>query len=229
MLPLHNQSTRLQTTVVGPRTVSFWWKVDSELNFDFLGVAVDDVVRARISGNVDWAQMTVDVPAGVHTVSWTYAKDGSVANGADAGWVDQVMLLAPITQPTLADAVDNAELVWVTTGDSRWTGQTAVTRDLIDAAQSGALVDNQSSRLQTSVVGPRTVSFAWKVASELNFDFLSVAVDDVVRDRISGDVDWQQRTVDVPAGAHVVSWTYAKDRSVSVGGDAGWIDQVTLG
>ena len=49
----------------------------------------------------------------------------------------------------------------------------------MDAAQSGAIGDNQSSSLETTVTGPAMLSFWWKVDSEANFDFLKVTVDGV--------------------------------------------------
>jgi len=222
------QSSRLETAVAGPVTLSFWWKVDSEPNFDFLSVSIDGVVQSRISGPVDWSLSTVAVPAGTHAVTWEYSKDVSVSRGADAGWVDQVTTTAPVTPPSLGDALDNPGLVWNTSGDRGWAAQTAVSHDGVDAAQSGLVTDLQSSRLEATVTGPATVSFWWKVTSETNFDFLTVAVDGIAQASISGPVEWELRTVAVPPGAHVVSWTYAKDRSVSVAPDAAWVDQVSL-
>jgi hypothetical protein len=32
----------------------------------------------------------VDVPEGVHTVTWRYTKDGNTDDGVDAAWVDEV-------------------------------------------------------------------------------------------------------------------------------------------
>jgi hypothetical protein len=89
----HSQSTRLDATVTGPATLKFWWKVDSETNFDFLKVEVDGIEPIpAISGNVDWQQQTIALPAGAHTVRWTYSKDISVSERLDAAWVDQLTL-----------------------------------------------------------------------------------------------------------------------------------------
>ena len=71
--------------------------------------------------------------------------------------------------------------------------------------QTGALGTNQSSWLHTMVVGPGTLSFHWKVSSEVNYDFLEVFLDDVLQSgTISGEVDWQQKTIPIPAGSHIV-------------------------
>lgn len=85
-----NQENWIQTQVTGPGTLTFWWKVDSEKDYDFLRFEFDGVVLERISGATDWAQYSYAVPAGTRTLRWTYAKDETVSEGTDAGWVDQV-------------------------------------------------------------------------------------------------------------------------------------------
>jgi hypothetical protein len=58
------------------------------------------------------------------------------------------------------------------------------------AAQSGAIANSQSAWLQTTVVGPGTLSFYWKVSSEAGYDFLEFYIDGVLQSgRISGSVD----------------------------------------
>lgn len=105
----HGGETRLTTTVSGEGTLSFWWKVSSEQNYDKLSLAVDGMEIANISGEQGWAQKTVPVTgSGTHTVVWTYHKDGSVSGGSDCGWVDQVVWtqnssIAP-SVPPVADA-----------------------------------------------------------------------------------------------------------------------------
>jgi len=229
----HSQRSTLQAASVrGPATVTFQWRVDSEARFDFLTVELDGAQPfPGISGSVDWEARTITIPEGMHTLSWHYSKDGSVSTGQDAGWVDQVTVTAaPAAPPVagdLAAALDTAGPV-ASTGDTKWTPQTAVTRDGVDAARSGMITHGQTSVMQTTVIGPATLGFAWRVESEARFDFLTVELDGVQPlPGISGSVDWAQRTIAIPAGTHTVRWVYTKDGSVSTGQDAGWVDQVT--
>ncbi len=130
---------------------------------------------------------------------------------------------------TLNQALDNHILAFTVGGSSSWFGQTAEAYFGGSAAQSGALGDNQSEWLQTTVVGPGTLSFYWKVSSEDNYDFLEVLVDDVLQPgSICGEVDWRRRTIAIPAGSHQIKWVYAKDASVNTGGDCGWVDEVSF-
>jgi alpha-tubulin suppressor-like RCC1 family protein len=105
--------------------------------------------------------------------------------------------------------------------------QTNITHDGI-AAQSGAISNSQTATVQTTLSGPGIVSFWWKISSETNRDLLFATVNGSTQAVISGQVDWQPRTVYVGSGAQVVQWTYAKDGSRTAGQDAAWLDQVTF-
>lgn len=89
-----SQTSSMQFSVTGPGTLSYWWKVSSESNYDYLKFYIDDVVQGSgISGTVDWTQISnISIPSGTHTLRWTYSKDVSVSNGSDAGWVDEIFM-----------------------------------------------------------------------------------------------------------------------------------------
>ena len=96
----------METTVTGPGSLSFWWKVSSESGFDYLEFYINGVLQAgHISGDVDWQQKSFDFGAGVQTLRWRYSKDGSTSSGQDRGWVDMVTFQFPsgpatiLTQP----------------------------------------------------------------------------------------------------------------------------------
>lgn len=125
-------------------------------------------------------------------------------------------------------AVETPTLRWVSGGNSPWFVQTAVTHDGVDAVASGTVTDGQSSWLETAVTGPGTLSFWWRVSSEVGFDALRLMVSGVEQARIAGQVDWQQRSVQIPTGLHALRWEYSKDGSSSAGQDRGWLDQVAF-
>lgn len=126
----------------------------------------------------------------------------------------------------LGEAVDSEGLSFATGGDANWFGESGAASDGTDAAQSGAVGNNQSTWMQTQVIGPGNLSFLWKVSSEANCDVLAFSVDGVDVSRISGNVDWRRYGTGISSGAHVVRWTYGKDGSNSAGDDCGWVDQV---
>jgi Leucine-rich repeat (LRR) protein len=89
------QESWLQTTVNGPGTLSFWEKVSSEPNFDFLEFYINDILQTNllISGETDWVQRSVTLSAGTYTLRWEYTKDNSGKIGSDASWLAEVSFL----------------------------------------------------------------------------------------------------------------------------------------
>jgi M6 family metalloprotease-like protein len=86
-----SQSSYLQTTLIGPGALTFWWRTSSESGWDYLHFLVDGTdALTPISGETAWAQRTVSIPAGTHVAQWRYTKDTSVSTGSDTGWVDAV-------------------------------------------------------------------------------------------------------------------------------------------
>jgi hypothetical protein len=129
---------------------------------------------------------------------------------------------------SLGEAVDNLALEWSSVGDAVWFGQASQSLFGGDAAQSGPITDGQISWLQTTVTGPATLSFHWKVSSEEGYDTLQFLVDDSQQFSISGEVDWQQRSISLDAGTHTIGWIYWKDFCCSAGADRAWLDQVEV-
>ena len=151
------------------------------------------------------------------------------SNALGAAASGTATLTIPFTR-TLAQALNTTNLTWSTNylDAVPWFAQIRETHDGDSAAQSGALPHSRQSSLQTTVTGPGTVAWWWKVSSEPGYDFLKFYVDNPVRASISGEVDWQRMTFAVPAGNHTLRWPYSKDASVSVGQDAGWLDEVSF-
>ncbi len=93
-----------ETVVSGSGTVTFWWRVSSEINSDYLKFKVDGLQGAAISGTKgSWTQVTNRIEgAGVtHTLRWEYVKNGSLASSADAGWVDDIVWTGDVPQPAI--------------------------------------------------------------------------------------------------------------------------------
>ena len=86
------QSSWMETIVVGPGDISFWWKVSSEAGYDGLVFYVDEAPKASISGEVDWIRQSYTLTSGTHILKWAYTKDETMGGGADTGWVDQLVL-----------------------------------------------------------------------------------------------------------------------------------------
>lgn len=82
--------TSFSTSVTGPVDLVFQWKVSSELDGDYLILDVDGVEVDSISGDEDWAAVTVPLDANPHVITWIYRKNGAVSELLDSAWVDDV-------------------------------------------------------------------------------------------------------------------------------------------
>jgi len=98
----NSQTSWLQRTV-GPGSLSFWYRVSSEANYDFFDVYVDSVRVVHVSGAGSWTQYSTTLGAGNHDIRWQYTKDGSQVGGSDTAWLDDLTFVADAT--TWADVV----------------------------------------------------------------------------------------------------------------------------
>jgi hypothetical protein len=108
----HNETSSMDTDITGPGTISFYWKVSSQANYDFLEFWADGQKRAQISGETGWQYYTYSVTGpSLHIFEWRYRKDGSVDGGSDCGWVDYVTLSTSPTVGMEIVRVDKADLL----------------------------------------------------------------------------------------------------------------------
>jgi hypothetical protein len=93
---------------------------------------------------------------------------------------------------------------------------------------SSAILHNQKSGIQLAGLFTNgTVNFYAKVDAESCCDKLRVYLNDNLQHTISNG-DWQQYSVNVPAGVQEIKWVYEKDSSVNSGLDAAWIDDFSF-
>lgn len=126
----------------------------------------------------------------------------------------------------LGKAVDNTNLSWQSGGYLPFFVDRQEFYYGDSSAKSGPIPDSQSSWIQTSIKGPGSLSFYWKVSSETGFDTFKFTINGIRNAEISGNVDWRNYSIQIPEGNHTLRWTYAKDSAGSSGSDAGWLDKV---
>ena len=79
-------------------SVSFFKKVSSEVDNDFLKFYIDREEIAGWSGEEDWDEYTSpNLAAGIHTFKWTYVKDKEGSSGSDCAWIDQIVFPEIVT------------------------------------------------------------------------------------------------------------------------------------
>ncbi len=93
----------LALTTLADDSLSFWYRLSSEQDYDFLRFEVDGATLGNWSGDIpDWSYFGALLGSGTHLVTFTYEKDLSYAYGSDCAWLDNIRL--PIgTQVTALD------------------------------------------------------------------------------------------------------------------------------
>jgi len=138
----HSQSSQmiLQYDVGVSDSISFYLKVSSEANYDFLRFFINGVQMGQWSGTVPWQRVAYPVSAGIRTFEWRYIKDGSVSTGSDCAWIDYIVFPPMLittgwagqdaticegsTHQLNATATNYNSLVWSTLGDGTFNNTT---------------------------------------------------------------------------------------------------------
>lgn len=161
----------------------------------------------------------VPAAAGIFTVSV------SATNGQ--GTSSRVVTFA-LASSSLGGALDAPTLSFTSGGDRPW--RTVAEEDAPtggSSVRSGEVLDDyQTSWIETVLTGPGRLKWRWKVSSEADYDFFHARLDNVSLASISGESGWSEQTLTVPAGAHVMRWSFEKDPYLAVGTDSAWLDDV---
>jgi len=94
----------LETSEAG--TISFYRKVSTEADYDFLRFYIDGDNKGNWSGEEAWTEEVYNVNAGTHTFKWVYEKDSWVTGGDDCAWIDYVIFPPTATVNAQAGADD---------------------------------------------------------------------------------------------------------------------------
>ena len=132
---------------------------------------------------------------------------------------------------SIGDTMGKPDHGFTTSGSDGGTGWTRVvdaTAANGEAMKSGAITDNQTSILSTTVMGPGTLSFTWRTSCEddpmYEWDHAEFVVDGTAVRQLCGETAWTSECVGIVGdGEHTVEWRYVKDNAVSEGEDAAWV------
>lgn len=73
--------------------ISFYDSVSSEYGFDNMSFYIDDIYKYKNSGVVDWQKREFIIDNdGPHVFKWRYMKDGSITEGDDRAWIDNLLI-----------------------------------------------------------------------------------------------------------------------------------------
>jgi RHS repeat-associated protein len=227
----------METTVTASAgdKVSFYWKVSSQEDHDYLKFYIDNDPQDSISGDVDWQKKSYNLSAGTRTLKWEYSKDSSGSDGDDRGWVDGLVVgtekLYPVPDE-ISEALDS-NLKFTKSGDGGWwwiTSGSGTDEEYYydaDALCIGAETGGDEACLQAIVDSDssETIKFHWKISGQSGSDYLRFYIDGALQNSITGEQDWQPDPEEftVSAGIHTLKWGFSQGGS---SGDHAWLDFV---
>ncbi len=103
----NNTISDLSITIVtlSSDTLSFFKRVSSEEDYDFLQFFVDNNKLEQWSGEVPWSRSAYYITSGTHNLIWRYTKDYSLYAGLDAAFVDFIVF-PPIDLHTIKEELN---------------------------------------------------------------------------------------------------------------------------
>ncbi|OGE85140.1 MAG: hypothetical protein A2Y39_02240 [Candidatus Delongbacteria bacterium GWF2_40_14] len=72
--------------------ISFWYKVSSQEDYDYMEFWIDRIKKMSVSGETPWREITFSVHAGNRALKWKYKKNASGILGEDCARVDRIIL-----------------------------------------------------------------------------------------------------------------------------------------
>jgi subtilisin family serine protease len=139
--------------------------------------------------------------------------------------------LSLVLEEPVCEAVDNCALQWSRSGDAFWYYQTDASYDGVDAAHSGTIGINSSTKLTVTVEGPGELSFRVLFSEWGPFGYsgkLYIRQDGIVLETIENNVSWRLTTLDIPAGVHTVDWNLVSGYQYYPGGGYAMLDEVAF-
>lgn len=115
----NNTRSRMSITVSSntDAELSYYRKVSSEASYDKFYLLVDNDAKDEASGDVNWTYVSMMIPAGTHTIVFSYEKDYSQAQGSDCAWIDNVSLpcvgiivIEDVVDPTHVGVTEHSKL-----------------------------------------------------------------------------------------------------------------------
>ena len=224
-----NKESWVETTVEGPGTVNFTWRISAHSNSS-LFLLVDGEESVSVRGEMsEWEEVSRTLAAGTHTLRWRFFRSSS-SGGQNAAYLDTVRFVAE-TPPALEGALDYSDSRISTRTavgkDSSWASQSAESHDGVHAAR-GAITSTPNPRaslLIEDVDGPATLRY-WAKSSSSN-QRLNVSVGSNGHGSVS-NTDWIQKDVLLEAGTNVVEFEHSGGSSGASAVDNVWLDEVEV-
>lgn len=210
---LPNRATsRLETNVTGPATVSFLWKSsgpDEGKAADILYFGVDGQgTLDYLFGNDGWEQRSFEVDCGERRIAWEFQRYSSSPAGNRTAWIDELIVTPIPNQPALQDALENF-LYEIHSTD--WTSVPLTGAINSNSAKSGPVGIRVPSTMLFEVEGPATVKFDWGITTgENDYAQLELQINGSSSGSIDGTRVLEPVELEVGPGTHCFKFVFLR-------------------
>ncbi|MEZ5196601.1 MAG: C25 family cysteine peptidase [Bacteroidales bacterium] len=218
ILPTSNNGSYFAASAMGTLSCSSEYITLNNTTFNFYDIGAGLTEEGMFDVSV-----SENAPAGTY-VEFIY----EVTTGGYSYQKIYSTIISPVVENW--ETGDMNQFDWITGGDAEWDVSTETPFEGSYCIKPGTLDHDQNSflSLQYDTYGEDSLSFWYKVSSELGYDFLKFYIDEIEMSSWSGEVDWQRVSYLIPVGSHTFKWIYSKDESLSSGNDCGWIDFIVF-
>ena len=196
------------TKCVGNATIHAQWSVKQyTVTFNANGGSVSTASK-KVNYCATYGELPTPTKSGATFAGWFTAAKGGTPVGYNTKCVGNATVYAQWANGSLNGYLYGGDGNWLRLSEYVWN--------------SGPIDDNQQEWLQTEAYGNGTYSFNWNVTSQKGADFLTVYVDGVKVDAISGSTEWETKELKLTGNYwHTIFWVYSKDGSIGQGADRG--------
>ena len=160
----------------------------------------------------------------------------------DAYQTDKTTLLVETNDDTVADSTIEIEakgMQIVNPNDITFTENTDVTwyqsntlpwllSEDASYLQSPSISDNGATQINAIVSGDWSLKFDWAISSEENYDFLTLFINGIAIQSISGIQDFTSEDYQIAGTNTVITWQYTKDSSLDGGSDVAFLHNARM-
>lgn len=229
VLPNRSEN-QLSTTIQGPATVSFRWKIDAIEYFDSIRFNSSNDL-ASLGGVQDWQQRSFLVDTGEQKLQWSFTRFASHPVGTASAWLDDLVITPIPNKPGLQSALDHFDH---TIHSVDWVYQEKVSAQNGAMAKSGPVSQGGKSSLVLEVAGPAVVKFDWGIESDESAESsLGFYVNNNFFSSITGVQALHERSFHLKPGTQGLKFQFYRDFDSSTGseyqgGFEGYVDNLRI-
>ena len=149
--------------------ISFYTKVSSEADLDYLAFYIDGVKKGQWSGDTGWKKCEFIIEKGEHTFEWKYIKDGTQSIGSDCVWIDYIQYPAELMESRNVLTDINGDAVFVNLLSSPVNRNYTITDSRYNEVVDSFLIIDKNIQKDISL----DIDLTFNVIKEFGNDFTS--------------------------------------------------------